>query len=356
MDNSKQKLFLGCGTLTQGNGGISSVSRMMLRSFFEEGIKVRTVSLLDAPKQEIYGSRVKGANGSHLKFVTQSYLAATSCQHMIYDHIGLARAAPRVSVLKRDYSVWIHGSEVLRNMTRCRISALKNAKCVLVNSNFTLQQFEEKYFKLPNVHVCPLATENPLNEKKIENSVNPPTVGILSRISNDGFMKGHVHLINSWPKVLEKIPDAKLIIAGEGNGLKILRSYVSQSPVSQNIEILGRLDGNALETFWQRTDVLAMPSKVEGFGLVYVEAMQRSIPVIASIHDAGNEVNLDGVTGFNVNLDEPDTLAAALINLLGDYELREKMGKAAHAHWDVNYQFSAFKTRFLEVVHNNILA
>ena len=81
----------------------------------------------------------------------------------------------------------------------------------------------------------------------------------------------------------------------------------------------------------------------------------RDRPIIASVHDAGNEVNVDGITGFNINLDEKNALADGIIKLLSNKSLRSEMGKAAYAHWSDNYQFPHFKSRFMTIVRNNLL-
>ena len=64
-----------------------------------------------------------------------------------------------------------------------------------------------------------------------------------------------------------------------------------------------------MDAVWRRARVLAMPSRQEGFGLVYIEAM-RQVFRHRMCHDAGQEVNIDG-TGFNVDLDQPDALLVA---------------------------------------------
>ena len=63
--------------------------------------------------------------------------------------------------------------------------------------------------------------------------------------------------------------------------------------------------------------MFAMPSLTEGFGLVFIEAMRRGLPLIASRADAGQEVNVDGHTGFTVDREDSERLVAALIALLG---------------------------------------
>jgi phosphatidylinositol alpha-1,6-mannosyltransferase len=88
-----------------------------------------------------------------------------------------------------------------------------------------------------------------------------------------------------------------------------------------------------------------MPSRQEGFGIVYVEAMRHGLPIIASVHDAGQEVNMDQVTGFNIDLDRPGELAERVILLLRDANLAQWMGIAAAARWREHFAWTAFRKR-----------
>ena len=66
--------------------------------------------------------------------------------------------------------------------------------------------------------------------------------------------------------------------------------------------MFGFLSKENPDEIWSKTDVLIMPSTVEGFGLVYIEAMSRGIPIITSKQDAGHEINLHGKTGYSADL------------------------------------------------------
>jgi phosphatidylinositol alpha-1,6-mannosyltransferase len=101
---------------------------------------------------------------------------------------------------------------------------------------------------------------------------------------------------------------------------------------------------------WTECNVFAMPSRGEGFGLVYIEAMRHGLPVIASVHDAAPEVNLDGVTGYNVNLDRPDELGDRVIHLLRDEDSAARMGDAGRRRWAEHFRYSAFRDRFLPIL------
>jgi phosphatidylinositol alpha-1,6-mannosyltransferase len=91
-----------------------------------------------------------------------------------------------------------------------------------------------------------------------------------------------------------------------------------------------------------------MPSRQEGFGIVYIEAMRRGLPVIASWQDAGQELNIDGNTGYNVDLDRPGELGARIADLLGNREKCAAMGAAGRQRWREHFRYSAFRSRILE--------
>jgi phosphatidylinositol alpha-1,6-mannosyltransferase len=93
-----------------------------------------------------------------------------------------------------------------------------------------------------------------------------------------------------------------------------------------------------------------MPSRGEGFGLVYIEAMRHGLPIIASIHDAGQEINLDSQTGYNVNLDRPAELPERLIDLLSNPDRAAAMGRNGQQHWARQFSYDAFRKRFVPLL------
>ncbi|NIS67257.1 MAG: glycosyltransferase [Gemmatimonadales bacterium] len=177
----------------------------------------------------------------------------------------------------------------------------------------------------------------------------PPTVVIVGRLDKNR-RKGHAELIRSWRHVAAVVPKARLLIVGDGPGLHELRREARDSGATDGIEFLGFVPEGEMEDLWARVDVCAMPSRGEGFGLVYVEAMRHGVPVVASIHDAASEVNVEGETGFNVDLDRPSELVERLVYLLSQPDAARRIGKRGQERWAKHFRYSAFRARFRPIL------
>jgi phosphatidylinositol alpha-1,6-mannosyltransferase len=339
------RVAIGTATLVAGHGGIARVARMSARCLIETDHKVTMTSYLDRAPEAIGGIRASNAHASKLLFFLLCHRAALAASHCFYDSAALARAHPRLAGFSRPYAVWMHGIEAWESLRSNAAAALRRADLVLVNSNYTLERFQRLHGELPSARVCWLATEE--DDWAATAEPGPPTVLILGRIDEGENYKGHAELIAAWPRVIAIIPRARLVIAGGGSGITGLRNLVGQTTAKSHIEILGFVPEADIISLWRRATVFAMPSSGEGFGLVYIEAMRRGLPVIASMHGAGREVNVDGVTGYNVSPGRAGELAARLIALLADPHMAARMGRAGRERWQRYFRFSAFKDRFV---------
>lgn len=161
--------------------------------------------------------------------------------------------------------------------------------------------------------------------------------------------KGVRELVAALPAVRQRVPDARLVIAGsldyEPQYVAQVRADVAALGLEDAVDLLGRVDDAALRQLYSRASVFALPAqvdgnKVEGFGLVLLEASAAGLSVIGT-RDSGTEDAVDdGVTGVLVGQGDSMTLAAALVRLLTDAALAARMGaagraKAAGQTWDV---------------------
>lgn len=340
-------------SLAAKDSGIGRVARLCARVIAEKvqqgECSMRLLALNDSESLPDWGEPTIPARGSRLRFVWEANQALLSCTHFLYDFLGMARAHNKLPWPRRPFMVWIHGIEVWPGSDPNRLIVAKQAQRLVVNTHYSRQRAADYNPIYADARVCWLATEtdDPLPPRSIP--PKQPTVLILGRMDTQSY-KGHPELIACWPKIVDKIPDARLVIAGGGPGRDVYQALAASSPVSHRIEFRGFVPEDNMSSLWQETSVLAMPSRGEGFGLVYIEAMRQGIPVIASIHDAAQEVNVHSETGFNVDLDQPDELPHRILQLLEQESLALKLGQQGQQRWSDHFTYRAFQQRFAPIL------
>jgi phosphatidylinositol alpha-1,6-mannosyltransferase len=227
------------------------------------------------------------------------------------------------------------------------LRAFERAALIIANSAYTVERAGTALPPGADVRICPLATYAEKEAETAKQRDGPPTVLLVGRV-DELFGKGHDILIDVWPRVSAAVPNAKLVFVGGGPALDRLRRLVALSPVRHAIEIAGFVPDEAMDAYWRRASVFAMLGFGEGFGLVYADAMRHSLPVIASTDDAGQEVNVDGVTGYNVSRRDHKRLTEVLVELLRNPDRAHTLGQGALARWRENYTFTAFRSRLLK--------
>ena len=150
-------------------------------------------------------------------------------------------------------------------------------------------------------------------------------VGVVARLEPE---KGHQTLIEAWPHVLRTVPDAYLLIVGEGSRRDFLESWAAAHRVAHRVIFTGRRDDVPAVT--AALDVAVLPSWREAQGLSVLEAMALSRPVVASDVGGIPEMIENGVTGLLVERDNPVALADAIVRLLTDHVFADTMARAAH--------------------------
>jgi len=345
MTKSSRSIFIGNQHLSAGLGGIAAVSRLTAKVIRRIGYDPQLLSLLDETEGHIEDVPWRTTRGNRLLFAAAAHKAAFTCDRFLYDSVSTARAHPRMWPLRRPYALWMHGIEVWNSLHKDRARALRAAELVIANSHTTVQRFQKVHGEIQTAQVCWLATDSDQPPARHQKLNGPPTVLVLGRIDLANPYKGHAELVACWPDVIAAVPEARLVFAGGGDGLPHLERLVAACPAAASISIEGFVAQERLESLWQGATVFALPSRAEGFGLVYIEAMRHSTPVIASIHDAGNEINLDGISGYNVNLDLQYHLPEKIIEILSDPQLADFLGKQAFDRWDKFFRFSVFEQR-----------
>jgi glycosyltransferase involved in cell wall biosynthesis len=157
----------------------------------------------------------------------------------------------------------------------------------------------------------------------------PRTILYLGRLSPE---KGTTTLLTAFEKVVEKLPDARLVLAGEGPQRPELESHARRAGMADAIEMPGWIEhGEQLKTLLARADVLCLPSYSEGMPAALIEAMSAGLPVVGSeVGDIPAVISAQRA-GLTVPPRDEDALAAALLDVLSDGTEYARMSEAAVA-------------------------
>jgi glycosyltransferase involved in cell wall biosynthesis len=141
--------------------------------------------------------------------------------------------------------------------------------------------------------------------------------------------KGVGVLLRAMSQVVTKIPNAMLLIAGDGPERQSIETSIAAYRLASHVTLLGHLDRSQLEHQFAQVWVQAVPSVwEEPFGLVTAEAMMRGTATVVSNAGGTSELVENGVTGFTVPPGDVEALAQALICLLSNRHLAEQLGQA----------------------------
>ena len=146
-------------------------------------------------------------------------------------------------------------------------------------------------------------------------------VGMLEAYKNiDG-------LAAAWRQVVRELPEALLVIVGEGSRRDVVEELVAELP--EHVEHIERLLPDGVSDQMDRSTVLVLPSRSEGLGRVLVESMARGRGIVASRVGGIPDVARDDREALLVEPGDVDELAAALVRVLADRQLAERLGQAA---------------------------
>ena len=151
--------------------------------------------------------------------------------------------------------------------------------------------------------------------------------------------KGQRHLVEAAGLVVRQVPDARFVIAGEGELRAALERQIKDHRLEKHVLLAGfRPDVLSLHRAF---DIFVMSSVTEGLGTSLLDAMAAGKPIVATSAGGIPEVVADGVNGFLVPPRDHEAMASAIVRLLKDPALRQRMGDAGYSR--VCDQFSAEK-------------
>jgi glycosyltransferase involved in cell wall biosynthesis len=214
--------------------------------------------------------------------------------------------------------------------------------CVVANSHYVKRRLEADGIDVAAV-VWPGATTGDSRAQL----ASTPTAVAAARLTRE---KGIDVLLHAFAGVIQQIPEARLLIAGDGPERAALVQLARELGVSSSVEFEGHTVRPELERHFAGSWVQVVPSRwEEPFGLAAAEAMQRGTAVIASDTGGLSELIQHGVTGLLVPPGDVDQLSRALSRVLSDHGLAERLGRAGRKYARATLDESTSADQFLKL-------
>ena len=199
-----------------------------------------------------------------------------------------------------------------------------------------------------NIHVIYNGIDNRFS---LGNKSNAPHVLYFGRVKK---YKRLNYLIKAFKYIKEKIPEAQLVIAGKGDNYKELIELSKELGIFDSINFVGEVSEEEKVKLLQKAWVFVTPSEKEGWGITVIEANACGTPCIAYDVPGLRDSIINGKTGILVKEDgNIKALAEAIVKILLDEELREKLSKNA-IEWAKRFSWDRSAEEFEKVIKNVI--
>lgn len=174
-------------------------------------------------------------------------------------------------------------------------------------------------------------------------------------------VKGTEYLIRAFAELAPRMPDAELVIIGEGPLKRRLQALAGSLGVTGRVTFLGALSHEQVLSWMRRAAVVALPSvrtgtgRREGLGMVLLEAAATGVPLVGTRHGGIPEVIVDGETGLLAPERDVRQLAARMGELLADEALRATLGRRARTLAETRFD-ARRQTEKLEAFYDGVLS
>jgi phosphatidyl-myo-inositol dimannoside synthase len=305
-----------------------------------------------------------GFGRSKAKLGISTLRKATKADIVILSHVNLALIGLIIKVLNPKCKLWLvaHGIEVWRPLTFikrkfvqrfcdkfiCVSSYTKNqmiqwhkvapAKCIVLNN------VVDPFIKQPDEFEKP---EYLLNRYSLtpENQV----IFTLTRLASSEQYKGYEQVIKAVGHLKERFPNIRYILSGQYDSMEEARikELISACHVEDEVILTGFLNEKELADYFLLADLFVLPSRKEGFGIVFIEALACGLPVICGNADGSVDAIRNGELGTAINVNDLEELERTIVAYLQTtltVELRENLqAQCLHYFSEKNYQKSLLR-------------
>jgi phosphatidylinositol alpha-1,6-mannosyltransferase len=328
-----------------------------------DGQERATVHILgDRPEQvPASGSDIilKGFSGQRIVFFLESLIfAIRKSDVLIIGHINLLPLAFLAKLLRPSLKtlLFVHGVEVWDSHEfRSKrffepLMLRKSVDRVAAVSRYTACALCENFqFPQSRISILPNAVDPTTIADAVELKSSPNLLTV-SRLSAGERQKNVDKIVYALAALKSRYPTLTLEIVGEGALLNDLKALTARLDLKERVRFLGKISEADLNAAYQRASIFVLPSTKEGFGIVYLEAWQHGLAIIAAKAGATPEVVQNEVDGLLVDLQEPNELVEAIERLVREVDLRQRMAFAGRRKVEEKYLQKHFFANFNEIV------
>jgi phosphatidylinositol alpha-1,6-mannosyltransferase len=332
-----------------GADGVSELTRLAVRALSPvSGVEVLSVGDRRGSPAGTPGARLEAAGGSKWRFAALALAARLRRPRpagVLCVHLHLSPLAWLLAGGRRRLATVLVGIEAWKPLGLLHGLALGRSDALLAISEQTARRFgaANPRFAGPPPRVCHLALREPAPAAPEPVAVESPFALIVGRMALAERYKGHDLLLDLWPRLLEEVPEARLVVAGDGDDRARLDARARA--LDGHVRFVGRVSAAALGALYRDCAFFVMPSRDEGFGLVYLEAMRAGKACVGGQGSAAELIE-DGVTGLTVDPEDPEQVLKALLRLFREPETCERMGRAGRERVARLFGEAAFGRRF----------
>ena len=242
----------------------------------------------------------------------------TSIAHLFYTKPVLITQKHSIVNLKK-HNVFIFFEMISIRLNKKVIAISESVKKSLTRYAFTP---ENKIFVLPNCIDYHKFNHTMLPEVRVNGK--EIVIGTVGRLEPE---KGLNYLLLAMKFILTRFPTAKLEIIGDGSAQNELKNLSKKLEISNSVNFFGKFVD--VIPFYNRMDIFVLPSILEGFGIVLLEAMAAGVPIVATNVDGIREVVINMKSGLLVPPKNPQAIADAVIRLIDNPQLSKRLAEEA---------------------------
>jgi glycosyltransferase involved in cell wall biosynthesis len=318
-----------------GRGGISQYNRDFINSLCsaencEEVVAIPRKKLIDPiealPQKLTYITSGLKDKLAYIHTIFRTIRANPKFDLIVCGHLYMLPLALVVKLwTKAPILLQIHGIEAWKPHSNLVKYCLPGIDCVVSVSQITMDRFQSwakipkvQQFLLPNaIALEQYGHDNKNSELLCRYGLKDKIVLMtLGRLDSYERYKGFDVVIELLPKLSEIIPNLAYLIVGEGSDRERLKQKVRSLNLQEQVIFTGFISEAKKADHYRLADVYVMPSKGEGFGFVFLEAMACGIPIVASKVDGSREAVRNGLLGILVNPDDLEEVKAGIIEAL----------------------------------------